>query len=210
MKVKSYVLNIWNILDPIYYSLTRLTYVGAKSDNNIFRVRLTRFRGKGGTLADGTRLQKGDLLLKIHLHNVVLLRALSSMNSDLQRGRYIYQAIERSLPGIADYVQSHPESERIRGIVGISILNKGCKPLGFDTFPIASPWFRLLKWATILPIYLLSVTQPLKTFKKQSPKYIVMSKNTLMERYGYPNKLEQGESEGASNCPQPQSPLPLA
>lgn len=185
MNVKLYVINIWNILDPVYYSLTRLTYVGPKSDNNIFRVRLTRFRGRGGTLADGTVLHKGDLLLKIHLHNVVLLRGLSSIRNDLQRGRYIYQAIERSLPGIADYVQSHPQSERIRGIVGISTLNKGCKPLGFDIFPIVSPWFRLFKWLTILPIYLLSVTQPLKTFKKQSPKYIVMSKKTLLERYGH-------------------------
>lgn len=63
MKVKSYVLSIWDIIDPIYYSFTRLTYVNTDPKKNIFRVRLLRYRGTDLTLADGTCLQRGDLLL---------------------------------------------------------------------------------------------------------------------------------------------------
>lgn len=185
MKARSYVLSIWDIIDPIYYSFTRLTYVNTDRKRNIFRVRLMRYRGADVTLADGTCLQRGDFLLKIHLHNVVLLKEISPMLNNIKKGRYIYRLVENSLPGIASYIQNHPKSEQIKGIIGITILNKGCHSLGFETYSISSLCYRVFKWFTIMPIYLLSVSQPIKTFKKQSPKYLLMSKETLLARYGH-------------------------
>lgn len=183
MKVKSYVLSIWDLMDPVYYSFTRLTYVDSDPKRNIFRVRLMRYRGKGITLGDGTHLQKGDLLLKIHLHNVVLLKEILPMINDLKKARHIFRWVEKSLPGIASYVKNHPKAEQIKGLIGITMLNKGCHPLGFETHPISSLYYRSYKWFTLIPIYLLSVSRPFKTFKKQSPEYLLMSKDILMEKY---------------------------
>jgi hypothetical protein len=160
--------------------------MGSNPNDNIFRVRLTRYKGRHITLADGTRIQKGDLLLKIHLHNVVLLKSILPMMNDVKKGRYIYRAVELSLPKLASYVKNHPQYEHIKGIIGITMLNKGCHLLGFESHSISSISYKVLKWFTLMPIYLISVSQPLKSFKKQSPKYLLMSKDHLLMRYGHP------------------------
>lgn len=185
MKVKAYVLSIWSMIDPIYYLFTRLHYVDTDPNRNIFRVRLMRYRGADVALSDGTCLQKGDLLLKIHLHNAVLLKELLPIINDVKKGKHIYRVIEKSLPGVASYIKKHPNYEQIKAIIGITTLNKGCRLLGFETCTISNLGYRMLKWFTIMPIYLLSVSQPIKTFKKQSPKYVLMSKETLLSKYSH-------------------------
>ncbi|MGM0876667.1 MAG: YkoP family protein [Bacillota bacterium] len=42
--MRSYFLSFWNILDPLYYLLTKLEYIDCHS--GIFRVRLTKIKGK--------------------------------------------------------------------------------------------------------------------------------------------------------------------
>jgi hypothetical protein len=181
-----YLLSVWNLLDPLYYSLTRLTYLdgGCGKTDNIFRVRLTSYKGREVTLADGTRIRKNDLLVKIHFYNVALLKKLLPINSDLKKGKLIYTSVAASLPGLAEYVKRHPRSEEIKGVIGITHLNRGCSQLGFETVEIISRLYKCFKWCTLLPIYLLSVSEPLKTFKKNSPKYLFMAKSVLMEKYG--------------------------
>ncbi|MGR5985610.1 YkoP family protein [Bacillus cytotoxicus] len=84
--MKSYVLTIWNFIDPIYYKFTRLTYIHKGTcDDNILRVRLTRYKGKNITLSDGTQINKNDTLIKIHLHNVRLLNEMKSFENNIKK-----------------------------------------------------------------------------------------------------------------------------
>jgi hypothetical protein len=177
------MLSIWNIIDPIYYTCSRLTRINAASDGNIFRVRLMKYRGENITLADGTCIRKGDTLLKIHLHNVILVKSLSSMLNEVKKGKHIYRLVEASMPDLAAYVKNHHRCDEIKAIIGITMLNKGCRLLGFETYSIKSAPYRALKWVTQLPLYFISVSDPLKTVRKQSIKYLLMSKETLLERY---------------------------
>lgn len=183
--MRSCFLSIWNIIDPIYYFFTRLTYVQCENNrNSIFRVRITRYRGGDFILSDGTIIKTNDKLIKIHLHNAKLLRDLNKLKCEVRRGRYIFHNVMESLPGLAEYIEDHPRKDELKGIIGITSLHRGCNRLGFETCEIKSRVYRLLKKASfILIFFIASSTFSKKTYKKQEPKYLFMSINTLTNRY---------------------------
>lgn len=187
MRLKSFALSVWNIVDPIYYACTRLRCVGQDRKSSTFRVRLTSFKGRNVYLSDGSVIQKGDTLLKIHLHNVILLKDMLCIKNEVKRGRFLYRTIEQSLPDLAVYLQHHPNIDDIKGIIGITMLNKGAGGLGFETIPIPNSFYKWIKYVTMIPIYFISASQPFKHVKKQSPAYLFMSKNVLMQKYGEMN-----------------------
>lgn len=177
--MKSYFLRIWYVIDPIYYWCTRLRYVPADEDfDTVFRARLTRYKGKSVVLRDGTRINKNDLLVKIHLHNVRIMNELKQINSDVQRGVYAYRLIKRSLPGLAKYLITHHKQNEIKAVIGITTLYKGANRLGFDMIPIGNGYYRMMKKIFFLPINFLAY----KPCYNQ-PVYLFMSKNKLIGKY---------------------------
>ncbi|WP_416337092.1 YkoP family protein [Cytobacillus sp. OWB-43] len=52
-------------------------------------------------LSDGTVINKNDVLLKIHLHNVELLRQIQEFDSETRKASMIYKKVKESLPLIA-------------------------------------------------------------------------------------------------------------
>lgn len=183
--VKFHLMLIWTLLDPIYYCFTRLKYLEDEERNrHIFRIRLTKYKGREITLEDGTCIKKNDVLLKIHLHNVRLLKELRNTKSELRKARMIYKHVEESMPILADYLKKHPNFDEVKGIVGITLLTKGVQRLGFETFSISNRWYERFKMLVAIPIYFLSVSNlSLDTMKNQRPKYLFMSKNNLINRY---------------------------
>ncbi len=176
----------WNLFDPIYYNFTRLTYIDTETpEENILRVRLTRYKGRDVILSDGTQVNKNDILVKIHLHNVRLLTEIQYLKNDIKRGRFICQSIRKSLPSLVSYIQNHHKAEEIKGIIGITMLNKGANRLGFEVVPISNPFYKWFKWASFLPINILSAASPsFKYISKQSgPNYLFMSKTRLTSMY---------------------------
>ncbi|WP_274361792.1 YkoP family protein [Paenibacillus thermotolerans] len=184
MNAKTLVLAIWNLIDPIYFRCSRLQNVGDSGTvRNILRVRLSTYRGKNITLSDGTDINRGDILVKIHLHNVELLRNMLYINNEVVKGKLIYRRMEASLPKLAEYVINHPKADRIKAVMGISMLGKGSQFLGFETHPLTSHYYKVLKWLMQFALYALFVSQPYKSFRRQSIRYLMMSKRTLLERY---------------------------
>ena len=59
-------------------------------------------------LSVGTQINKNDTLVKIHLHNVRLLKEIKNMNSKLKKAKVIFNYVKRSLPGIDLYIQNQP------------------------------------------------------------------------------------------------------
>jgi hypothetical protein len=185
MWVKLFVISIWDILDPIYYACTRLRYIGhGNLKSSTFRVRLTTYKGRNVCLSDGTKIQNGDILLKIHLHNVVLLKDMLPLRNEVKKARFLYRVIEKSLPDLALYVKNHPKCDEIKGIIGVTMLNRGCVNLGLESIHISSTLYKWFKWMSMMPIYLISVTQPFKNIKKHAPAYLFMSKDKILQKYG--------------------------
>lgn len=183
--MRDYILTIWNKLDPLYYSCSRLTYV-TKSGENIFRIRLTKYKGRNIVLSDGTIINKNDTLVKIHLHNVRLLMELREIKSDLKKAKIIYRYVQNSLPGVENYIRQHFHSSDVKGIVGITLLNKGCERLGFEIVDIVNPIYKWFKILSFLPIGMLSHDRLSigDILKQQSPNYLFMSTEKLIKLYG--------------------------
>ncbi|MGM7701405.1 YkoP family protein [Pseudalkalibacillus sp. Hm43] len=185
--IRGYALSIWSFLDPLYYMFTRLTYLDrcAGSRGCIFRVRLTRYKGRTITLSDGTVFKKNDVLVKIHLHNVRLLKDMAGITNDFQKMIYLYKKIQTSLPHVADYIEKHHQQGEIKGIIGITLLDRGCKKLGFEPYTIQSHCYRIFKLSALLPISLLSRGGE-RHFFHAKPQYLMMSKDKLYQRYRQP------------------------
>ncbi|PAD69674.1 hypothetical protein CHH83_07350 [Bacillus sp. 7586-K] len=186
--MREYIISIWNLIDPLYYQFTRLTYLPSK-EGNIFRVRLTKYKGRNIVLADGTEINKNDTLVKIHLHNVRLLKEFKTTKSELKKAKTIYRYVQKSLPEINLYIQNHPQSSQIKGIIGITTLNKGCKRLGFEVFSISHPVYQWFKRLAFLPIELISSNNSLwHVLKNHKPSYLIMSIDKLSTMYRMNNR----------------------
>ncbi|MFC4322778.1 YkoP family protein [Litchfieldia salsa] len=184
VKMRLYFISIWTILDPIYYFFTRLHYLnGEGMEQPIFRIRLTRYKGLPLKLSDGTVVNRNDLMIKIHLHNVKLLKELHNIESETKKARLIYKKVLEGLPDLASHLKSHPRYNEMKGIIGISMLNKGCERLGFETFFINNKWYCLLKRIVFIPMYLLTVNRITTNSLYRPPKYLVMSKDVLIAKY---------------------------
>lgn len=184
--MRGYVLSIWNFFDPFYFFCTRLSFPPRTgTESNIFRVRLTKYKGKEVVLLDGTKIFKNDMLVKIHLHNVKLLRELYEIKSELRKAKILYRHVQESLPGIEHFIRNSSFSNEIKGIVGITHLNKGCERLGFEIFDISHPIYKWFKVFAFFPIEILSSANNSirNSLKHQAPKYLFMSANTLSKMY---------------------------
>lgn len=184
MGIRVTVLWIWKLFDPIFYFFSRLHYIGDKNNHpSVFRVRLTKYKGRNLILTDGTIICKNDLLLKIHLHNVRLLSELVKIKNDLKRARVMYKYVLTSMPVLANYLQNHPNEEKIKGIIGITTLNRGVNTLGFECFTPGSKWYRFIKKLGQLPIFFLSASS-MKNLQKHRLTYLFISKEKLYAEYG--------------------------
>jgi hypothetical protein len=111
--------------------------------------------------------------------------------------------VEKSMPMLADYISNHPKRGSIKGIIGVTMLDKGVTHLGFEkAYPI-SRVYRLFKLITQFPIFLLTSTSlSLQHIRRQKTVYLIMAKETIVSRYlaaldefqdlsGMPSKAEQ-------------------
>jgi hypothetical protein len=184
--MRGYLISIWSLIDPLYYFCTRLTDLPSEEkEGNIFRIRLTKYKGRKIVLSDGTRINKNDTLVKIHLHNVRLLKELKNIKSEIKKAKIIYHYVKKSLPGIEIYIRNQSQSDEIKGIIGITSLNKGCERLGFELVDISHPIYKWFKRFSFLSIGILSSQNSsiLHILKHQQPKYLFMSTKKLSNMY---------------------------
>ncbi|MBM7587138.1 hypothetical protein JOC86_003711 [Bacillus pakistanensis] len=182
--MRGYLISIWSFIDPIYYFCTRLIHPpGEAGEGNILRIRLTQYKGRNVVLSDGTQINKNDTLVKIHLHNARILKELKGIKSELKKAKIIYRYVQHSLPGVEVYIRSR--SDEIKGIIGITLLNKGCERLGFEIVDITNPIYKWFKWAAFLPIGILSNQNGSIGYfiKHQQPNYLFMSTKKLSNMY---------------------------
>ncbi|MEW9669634.1 hypothetical protein [Ammoniphilus sp. 3BR4] len=177
------ILPLWGVIDQIYYQFNRLQLIDI-GEENVFRVRAATYRGEPLVLEGGHAIESGDLFLKIHLYNYQLMKEMCHIDSDIRRALYVYEAVEHSLPGLAHYLRSHPNAEQIKGIMGVTVLNRGIKRLGFSSFDIQNQYYLAWKKAYMIPMYCLCHGQwKIGKSSKLEPKYVAMSKERLFERY---------------------------
>ncbi|WP_019241241.1 MULTISPECIES: YkoP family protein [Bacillus] len=185
MRIRKMLIKIWLFVDPFYCSFTRLRLITSSLESDgVFRVRLTKYKGNDVILTDGTEVFKNDLFLKIHLHNVKVLNDSLNVKNEMLKGRQLYRKVKNSMPSLASFIRTHPDSERIKGVIGITMINKGYLSLGFDCVFPQNKMYSLYKKISHIPIYLLSKKNfSMEVLKKERIVYLMMSKDKLLDSY---------------------------
>ncbi|ERI09288.1 YkoP family protein [Aneurinibacillus aneurinilyticus] len=180
----SIVIRAWSLLDKFYFYCSRLEYVNQEA-KNIFRVKLLKYRGQELFLANGTSIRKNDTLLKIHLHNCMLIGETLNMRNDTKRALYVYKRVEESMPGLVNFIRNHPRKDDIKGVIGITLLHRGVSRLGFEVKDIENSYYRRAKQFYMKPLFLLYHLNKQQRRKKEHmvPKFLVISKERLLGKY---------------------------
>ena len=186
MQMKQRLIQVWGMLDSVYYFCTHLQCLEQITGNtNVFRVRLTRYKGREVVLSDGTLIKKNDLLVKIHLHNVRILKEMQCIDENFKKSLFLYKKVQASLPDLAFFIIHHNKNDQIKGIIGITMIDKGYKRLGFESFSLSSHSYLWFKRIAHYPIHLLSSSKPSSKGKKMpTPQYLFMSKDSICKKYG--------------------------
>lgn len=185
MKMNTGLLILWGIWDNIYQRCTRLRYI--EKGNNIFRIVRMRYRGEPLFTSDNRVIDKGDLILKLHIHNYYFATLCRGLRDDLRVALLLRQQILHSLPQLAAYLNRMEERDEIKGIVGTTMLNKGVEPLGFSISDVPMGlFFRYKRWYLKLMLRMIHPDGKgrMKTLNHEMPlKRVYMSKEELLRRY---------------------------
>lgn len=189
------LLMLWGYWDWIYQRCTRLRYV--EKGNNIFRVVLLRYRGEPLVTSDQRTIQRGDLILKIHIHNYYFATLCKGIKDDLRVALLLRRHIMLSLPKLAACLEKLENKESIKGIVGTTMLHKGVEPLGFSISDVPmNGFFRYKRWYLRLMMRIIHPDgkRRVKSWDQEMPlKRVYMSREALLERYGLREYTPAGE-----------------
>ena len=185
MHIQKFILKAWHVLDPLYSKVIRLQpLLSSSSGELVFRIRLTKFKGKQIILSDGTQIHKNDLLIKIHLYNVKILYNVSQIHPEHRKAIEIYRMVKKAMPQLADFIKNHPQEANIKGIIGITTINKGFHSLGFEGIQPSNRFYTSFKKFFQWPIFLLtSSNKSIKEWKKRKILYLLMSKEQLYNKH---------------------------
>ncbi|MFA4884389.1 MAG: polysaccharide deacetylase family protein [Desulfotomaculaceae bacterium] len=175
---------LWSFMDSIIRLLSGIRDMG-DGKYSIWRIALRRYRGKDWLMPSGSVLKRGELFLELHLNNDRLL-SLMDGNTPLERATIIaMREIRNGLPVLAEFLSSSEKYSKVNIILGITLLHRGLGRIGFTALDMKPGIIQ-----TMIGLYerwLLAVFHPdgfkgLKSYRyKLSPKYVVMTKQELMQ-----------------------------
>jgi hypothetical protein len=139
-------LTLWRWGDLVYRWLRRFDFEDRKG-KNIFRIRVRHYTGPSIHLPDGNKIQEGDWVGFLHFYNLRLQQLLYGVKSENRRGLIVLRETQRSLPELVEFIKKHPRGERIKALIGVTLLNRGVEPLGFTVQNVPDTlWFRFKAW----------------------------------------------------------------
>lgn len=184
--MNSFILRLWGLWDPIYYYFSRLQYVDRR--NNLFRVVLLPYWDEIPLYTrSGDKIEKGDLIIKIHIHNYKLAKMIYGRKNANTLGLILLREIRSSLPGLARFILASPFQEKIKGLVGTTFLYRGAENLGFTI--VEPPQTLRMKIKNIYLRWMLWIIHPEGRGRFQhvdsrlTVKRVFMTKDELLQKY---------------------------
>ncbi|MNP17608.1 hypothetical protein D3C76_1100450 [compost metagenome] len=182
---KRFIVALWLLWEKIFHFMFHLQTTN--KEDPIFHFRFRPYHGKAVTMDNGDVLKSGDRILELHFDNKKLFTIGSRSRTPVQLALHMIRGVEKTLPELASYISSHPETHDVKAIYGVSMINRGPEQFGFTVTDLPKGLF-----ASSTKIYLkflMRVIHPSGNdrVKKSShqlvPKLIVMSMDTLMDKY---------------------------
>jgi hypothetical protein len=180
-------LALWKCGDHVYRKIRRFDYQDLEG-RNVFRVRLRTYKGPTVSLPDGDEVRHGDCVGFLHLYNIRLQQLLQEIKSENRRVIVVAREVQRSLPELAEFVRTHPGGQRIKALIGVTLLNRGVEPLGFTVSPVPDTWWFRFKNRYMRLLVVLCHPDGRKRLKRGHRalmlKRVVMTVEELFRRYG--------------------------
>jgi peptidoglycan/xylan/chitin deacetylase (PgdA/CDA1 family) len=184
--VKNCARGLWSFTEKFLRMLMGIKEI-EEGSASVWRTALRRYRGKDWKLPDGTVLRRGDRYLELHLNNE-RLRSLAGENTTTERMAITaLREIQKGLPALARLLHSEKEYHRVKALIGITLLHRGTKRLGFTTYDLKPGLFS--KLTRYYEKFLLALFHPgghqsLRRYREElTPKYVVITREELMRRY---------------------------
>lgn len=160
------------------------TVPNSRGGESVLRLGLISYHGRPLTLEDGTVMSAGHPMGEIHFGNP----ALSQMSKSAVGGLRAFHAVLRGLSDLAGMIEENPKYRDIRAVGGITLLDahSAIEKLGFIRVPVYG-WKRWSMWiylTLLMAMYHQSGWKTWKRFRRLNPVLLIMSKNTLLSRYG--------------------------
>lgn len=182
----------WSVLRVFLYTLwekweglfSRHNKVERINSTNLLRLSRTLYKGPHLYSQEGRLVaEPGDLVAEIHLDNARLLGTETDSQKIAVRA---LRMIKYSLPELASYVVKHPDYKGIQVFLGLTLINRGVKGLGFEVKDV--PVSLATQGIALLQRIILWVYQPPGRNKKakrmgEQPKLVWMSREELLKRW---------------------------
>ncbi|AEJ41757.1 polysaccharide deacetylase [Sulfobacillus acidophilus TPY] len=153
----------------------------------VLRLGKIRYRGPRVTM-DGMTLKSGDPMGEIHFGNP----ALSRLSGEATSGLKAFHAVLQSLRDLAEFVQTQPKYRDVVVVGGVTLLDaaSAIEKAGFIRVPVRG-WAKWSLWVyltVLMAIYHRDGWKNLRRFPRLRPVMVLMSRTTLLTRYGGPRR----------------------
>ena len=171
---------IWEKWEHLYVKLHNIQRI---DDNSFFRVGLKHYRGPDLLNGQGEVLAtNGDIIGEIHFDNIRFQLIGTHLHT---LGLRALKQIRLSLPSLAKYICENPDFSQVKVCIGVTMINKGAKGLGFNVQEYPSNYGHVIAFFQRI---ILSIYHPLGRQRSTStlgskPKLVWISKQDLIEKY---------------------------
>jgi len=181
----------WMAWERTFHTLFRIE---SGDVDAIFHIRVVTYHGKTLQLSDGQTINHKDKVIELHLDNHKLYRMMTESKSMMHVAIRLIREVQKGLPKLAVQIAGRKEFEQVKGLYGVSMINRGAEQFGFSVLELPKGLFDFM--TRLYLKMLLRVLHPSgkKRVKDQgkrlSPRIIAMSMDEFWRRYGTTTNLQ--------------------
>jgi peptidoglycan/xylan/chitin deacetylase (PgdA/CDA1 family) len=183
---KRALLRGWMIWERFFIKLFHI--VPVDPDNTFLQIRIREYTDNEPlSLEDGERFVKGDRIVELHLNNDQLAQMGRTSRNSTHLAIQMIRNIRDLLPMISNMLKTDPAYQDVKGLYGVTLINRGPEQLGFTICDLPKGPFSFLTRYYLR--FLMYVIHPdgkkrLQTKKELLvPKIIAISAKELESRY---------------------------
>ncbi|MBM7565473.1 polysaccharide deacetylase family protein [Paenibacillus sacheonensis] len=182
--MKRIAVSCWMGWERLFHVVFRVKSV---ADGSIFHYRVIKYRGATLELSDGNRIADKDDVVELHFDNGMLLQLMTNSRSMMQLAVMLIREVKKSMPQLAERLALDADAQLVKGLYGVSLMNRGVENFGFDVHKLPKGLFDFSS-----RLYLKLLLRVLNPSGKQrlseqgarmEPRIMAMSMDTFWQRF---------------------------
>ncbi len=198
---KPLLVNAWLGWERLFHLMFRLEPVG--EGGGMFYYRVRPYHGKTLQLQDGQQIHNNDKIVELHFDNERLFKVMNKSKSLVQVAITMIREVEKALPLISRQLALRTDYRELRGIYGISLINRGSEGFGFTVLELPQNLFgRMTRLYLKMLLGVLHPTGLQRVTDRRAqltPKIMAMSIEEFKKRYssgsGPEGQLQQSAAD---------------